>query len=110
MLSYTATAADGGKATYISVAEFGGASIYRTIWVSKNKCEMTGATKMASNTGPLVYFTVGGSPLGAPNVNMQAGETWYIMIRNWRFTKASNSCTGAGTPPCATSFTPYRWQ
>ena len=67
---------------------------------------MTAATMMKSQSGPLVYFTVNGTGTGTPLVSMQPGETWYVMIRNWRNSNGANSCIDA---TCPTGFKAYFW-
>ena len=50
--------------------------------MSKTRCDMsaTAAPYYLSNQGPVFSFSIGGNDPYA--VNMQPGETWYLMIRN----------------------------
>jgi hypothetical protein len=106
ILSYTATVADVGKSSNISVFEFGSDQHYYTVWVSRNRCEMTAQTKQQSSSAPLVNFTVNGPVIGTPMISMQPGDTWYVMIRNWDYKRARNSCNAA---TCGTVFKAYAW-
>ena len=103
VFSYTAQASDIGKVTHIGVVEYGSGIHYYTVWASRTRCEMTGATQEASTQSPNVWISVNGNQ----QVNMAPGETWYFMVRNWRASTSRNSCSDT---TCGTLVTKYIWQ
>lgn len=103
VFAYTAQASDVGKITHLGVVEQGSGAHYYTVWASKTRCEMTGSTQKASNNSPNVFMSVNGTQ----SVNMAVGEKWYFMVRNWRATNSTNSCSQTA---CGTRVSKYLWQ
>jgi len=102
IFSYTAQAADIGKVADLNVVEHGSGIHYYTVWASKTRCDMTSTSRLTSTTSPTIFVSVN----GAQQVNMQPGETWYFMIRNWSAT-GRNSCSDT---TCGTLVSKHLWR
>jgi hypothetical protein len=85
-------------ASRLQVYEYVDTKTDRRVWLSKSRCDMSqssGASYAFGKT-PTVYIRVGGTPV-AGELLMQAGETWYVMIKN------EMSFWGAISPSCSTT-------
>jgi hypothetical protein len=69
--------------TTLAIFEYIDPLTYRRAWLSKTRCDMSakGAPYNLNGTGPVFNIQVGGIA-DSTKVNMQAGETWYLMILN----------------------------
>ena len=85
--------ADISGITTLSIAPWG-VNTTRRAWLSKN-CGDTSATaapfKMQAGGGPTMNIQVGGAPTTSA-VQMQPGETWYLMVKNEQLLSNKSSC------------------
>jgi hypothetical protein len=89
----------------LQVYEYVDTKTDRRVWLSKSRCDMSVSSGAAYAYGktPTVYLSVGVPPAVNPTTNlptevfMQAGETWYVMIKN------EMSFWGAISPSCSTT-------
>lgn len=85
--------ADISGLTTLSIAPWG-VNTTRRAWLSKTMCD-TSATaapfKMQAGGGPTMNIQIGGAPTTSA-VQMQPGETWYLMVKNEQLLSNRSSC------------------
>jgi len=80
-----------GKTTALSVFEYAGGSYWKKIYLSKTPCDFpttTGAWNQGTNAN--LYLTFGTT--GYLSTTVQAGEVWYVMIKNENLWNDQSSC------------------
>jgi hypothetical protein len=93
--SFTVPAGYARSTNTIAIFEYGTAPTSRRAWMSKTRCDMsaTAPPYFYSDQGPVFSFSIGGNDPYA--INMQPGETWYMMVRNQKpFSPYVTSCAG----------------
>lgn len=82
------------------VAEYGGPATWRDIRISRFACDFRavdetgedGPISAGSGTSAASFFTVGSD--GGPYPALQAGEAWFVNVRNWNPNTGAPSCDG----------------
>ena len=78
----------------ISIYEYGGGITARKAWLSQTPCDMSarlGSPFYIENSAPNFAYAIG-SDLG--NVRFEAGQRWYLMVKNEKPRSTDSSCSG----------------
>jgi hypothetical protein len=80
--------------TTLAVFEYAGNQTTRKAYLSRTMCDTSATSKpyLIRSTGPVFNVQVNGTPTTSA-VNMQAGETWYLMVKNEQLLSTASSCT-----------------
>jgi hypothetical protein len=83
--------------TTLAIYEYASSSTPRRAWLSQTRCDMTAtaAPYFMGGNGPVFQIQVGGFA-DSTKVNMQPGETWYLMVKN-----EGGGRTGSITDSCS---------
>lgn len=77
-----------GKTSSIAVFANGNATAWRQVFVSKTPCDFTGRPSQ----GLTATAYVSNDAAAAGTINIPAGETWYVTIRNQDPVQAKTTC------------------
>lgn len=80
--------------TTLAVFEYGSGATSRKAWLSKTRCDLS-ATSLPYRqigSGPVFDIHVGTTQVSG-KINMQPGETWYLMVKNEQLFSSKTSCS-----------------